>query len=437
MYFVQRLNEMALAKLREVGINYEKMILSPGQEGFLFEEGDLNRLTELLNLKLKMEVDSDFKGITIAHLDFNPRDKNCLRWLEVTPIPKVVANAPNSWNNRQDRDKFISITEEILGGGDRQIRLHRSSGSHMPLPKDGEIHIYLWSTPSNISANISHPKRINNWPIDTDHRAYKSSLGKPLIDEKTDFTYAELVEGQALYVLFYLENCSSDNRFEIYRYILKQAQEHFLSAEQISEQQKKREAEEEKLYEEARVHNVQRLSKFLAKKFTEQTDEVLRKLGEDKVAFERTSVQVVDLSQQVEILSTQVLRLQEERSKQAELINEELALVMGHPEIDQVAVEAGHFIVFGKPKLLKMKGGNKINRRVVSINLSSGEIAITSLLIPIRRLMKREEPKAFEVPIVLKRGQKKIWLDLISEYRYGTVVLDVWSKAEWALPASA
>lgn len=201
----------ALGALKEKGINFYPMEID-GEKGIVVDQITAEKLTKALKGALKA-VDAEMD------LEIEFLDATSYEGIEKVRIFKRSnANVTiRGWEGKQ-QEKFKKITEEmLLPVVKRNICLHVPHKDRVDPKKDGDFHVFIWSSPVR-SQERNPPKTIWGYKVDCRDESFSSS-GQGFAIYDGDYAVAEII-GNNLYIHHDLCHEGTINELKIYRCLL-------------------------------------------------------------------------------------------------------------------------------------------------------------------------------------------------------------------------
>jgi len=191
--------------------------------GVAFPEEEKPRVLEML-------------GLSSSPLEETPTDQDGV-WLLSRKLPAATVTVA-SWEGK-NQSGFVKVALDVLGQLGRNIVLHVPHQSRAAPKRDGQFHIWFWSSPVGV-ADQPVPATMWGIPVDCRDNGYApSGQGIPIIEE-AGWAVGELVEFDNLYIHHDLCHKGTDHELSIFRYLLEEvAAELSASPEKEAERQRK------------------------------------------------------------------------------------------------------------------------------------------------------------------------------------------------------
>lgn len=210
-YFVRWLTDKQKASLAQAAIPFATQSAPDGESGIVVRRRHFKRALKVLAARLAVSL--PLAGQDKMHeavIYSAPARKN----------PCTARFTPSSTCKILTERRLLAVARDVLAGHlDGDIVVHSGTGHVLKPPKDGNIHIFTWSSPAG-RQRYAGPTRVFGIPLAESANACQSSgAGIPLIDEATRYPVGEQV-GKCFYVHFNLLASSPDVQVAAFTRIL-------------------------------------------------------------------------------------------------------------------------------------------------------------------------------------------------------------------------
>lgn len=309
------------------------------ESGIVVEEGDLQRLLEVLGAVVECQGTTEFEGIFRLSLKFGAPVVPA-----APPPPRKNVAVIGGWDGQRQAD-FVRLAEEILlpvlG---RDVVIDVPHGRPLKPISDGRFYIHFWSGPDQkCDVKASAPERIWGIPVSCRDSNFKpTGLGVAIVDDG-GWPVAELIvvdAGENLYIHHDLCHEGTENELKIWRRLL----EEVVAELRLSPEAKALRAK--KLAEERKQRSRTNYTAECGKRFNRTLNATKQAIKDGHANIERLQVELVRTVRETSGAERKLEQLEACRGVEMEKFEREFDRLLSVPAVREVQAEGGLIKVF-------------------------------------------------------------------------------------------